>query len=109
SAHQVALNQTELVAQAVNRREPRTFAGASLDRYINRQIFPHTKAELAIPLEIGDRTIGVLDVHSTHEDAFDGNEILVLETLSRQVVVALENARVYEVERAAAEQLRKLS
>jgi signal transduction histidine kinase len=109
SAHKVELRKNELITQAVNRREARMSAGSSLDRCINRQVFPHTRAELAIPLNIGDRTIGVLDVHSTHEDAFDGNELVVLETLSRQIVVALENARVYEIEREAAEQLRELS
>jgi len=49
----------------------------------------------------------VLDVHSTHKDAFAEDEIIVLETLSGQVVVAIENARLYETERRAAEQLRE--
>jgi signal transduction histidine kinase len=107
-AHRVNLAQHQLIAQAVENREPKVCTGLSLENALDRQIFPHTKADLAIPLNIGDRTIGVLDIHSTHEDGFEGTEIMVLETLSRQVAVALENARVYQIERQAAEQLREV-
>jgi signal transduction histidine kinase len=63
---------------------------------------------LVVPLRIGEKAIGVLDVHSTLEDAFDEDEMMVLDTLSGQVSVAIENARAYEMERRAAEQLRDL-
>lgn len=108
SNHSIELKQDHLVGQAIKNLTTQVCAGPSLDRYIDRQLFPHTRAELAVPLKVGRRIIGVLDVHSTHQDAFDGNEVMVLETLSGQVVVAIENARVYAIERQAAEQLREL-
>ncbi len=106
--YRVDLSHDILISQAVKSLKPSMLAGSSLNRHTNRDFFPHTHAELAVPLKIGDRIIGVLDVHSTHEDAFDADEIMVLEILSGQVVVAIENARVYEIERKAAEQLREL-
>lgn len=106
--HRLDLEHNHLVSHAIRNLEPQTSAGASLDHRINRRLFPHTRAELAVPLKIGERIIGALDVHSTQADAFDGNEVMVLETLSGQVVVALENARIYDMERQAAEQLRDL-
>jgi signal transduction histidine kinase len=81
-------------------------AGSNLDALLDRQLFPYTHAELAVPLKIGGRIIGVLDVHSTHKDAFEGDEVMVLETLSGQIVVAIENARLYETERLAVDRLR---
>lgn len=97
-----------LVSQAIRHLKPQTMAGPALSHRIDRDLFPHTRAELAIPLKIGDRAIGVLDVHSTLKDAFEGNEIMVLETLSGQVVVAIENARAYQMEHRAVERLQEL-
>jgi len=105
--HRVNLDQDLLVCQAIHSLEARVCEGPSLDEYTDRRLFPHSRAELAVPLKIGGRTLGVLDVHSTHKDAFAEDEMIVLETLSGQVVVAIENARLYETERRAAEQLRE--
>jgi signal transduction histidine kinase len=106
-AHKVDLGKNHLVSKAIKQLEPQVWAGSSLEESTDRQLFPHTHAELVVPLKIGGRAIGALDVHSTHKDAFEGDEIMVLETLSGQVVVAIENARLYETERRAAEQLRE--
>jgi signal transduction histidine kinase len=106
--HRIDLGQDGLVSRAINTLEPQVVVGSALDTLSNRQMFPFTQAELAVPLKIGDRIIGVLDVHSVHKDAFAGDEIMVLETLSGQIVVAIENARAYKVERQAAQQLREL-
>jgi signal transduction histidine kinase len=106
--HRVNAEQDHLVSRAIKSLEPQMCAGPPLGRCTDCQRFPDTRAELAVPLKVGRRIIGVLDVHSTREDAFGGNEVMVLETLSGQVAVAIENARVYDIERQAAEQLREL-
>jgi GAF domain-containing protein len=43
----------------------------------------------------GDRTFGVLDVHSTKEEAFGAQELKMLQNMVNQVVAALENTRLY--------------
>jgi len=74
-------------------------------RYVN--LYPgevSILSELAVPLRVGDGIIGVLDVQSPQLNAFDENDVLVMETLAGLVVVALENARLYEaMERELAE------
>lgn len=107
-AHRVALDQDHVISQAVKSLAPQLRAGPALRHHVNGALFPHTRAELVVPLNVGGRVIGVLDVHSTHKDAFDGDETMVLETLSGQVAVAIENARVYEIERQTIERLREL-
>ncbi len=107
--YRVDLNQGSLISQAANTLDPHVCAGADLDDYTDRQVFPHTCSELVVPLRIGQRRIGVLDVHSIHEDAFDGDELMILEILAGQVAVAIENARVYEREHQAVEQLREMA
>jgi two-component system NtrC family sensor kinase len=66
-------------------------------RYVN--LYPHeinTLSELAVPLRVGAELVGVLDVQSPKLEAFETNDVLVMETLADQVVVAIENARLYK-------------
>ncbi len=60
------------------------------------ELLPLTRAELAIPLKVGDVTIGALDVQSRIRDAFGKDEIAILQTMADQVAVAIENARLYQ-------------
>jgi signal transduction histidine kinase len=63
-----------------------------------------TQSELAVPIRVGEETVGVLDVQSPHLDAFQENDVIVMETLADQIAVAIENARLYEaVQRELAE------
>ncbi|MBN2003278.1 MAG: PAS domain S-box protein [Anaerolineae bacterium] len=66
-------------------------------RYVN--LYPDrvpTQAELAMPIRRKGDIVGVLDIQSTQRNAFDVEDVRVIETLARQVAVALENARLYE-------------
>ncbi|MEA1978965.1 MAG: GAF domain-containing protein, partial [Chloroflexota bacterium] len=54
---------------------------------------PETRSEMALPLQASDKIIGALDVQSKDPDAFDDEDILVLQTMADQLAVAIENAR----------------
>jgi PAS domain S-box-containing protein len=65
--------------------------------YIN--LYPDampTQSELSVPIRVGDKVVGVLDVQSPLLKAFDGNDLVVMETLANQIAVAIENARLYQ-------------
>ncbi len=55
-----------------------------------------TQAELSVPLKLGQKILGVLDVQSPEINAFDEDDVRVLETLADQVAIAIENARLYQ-------------
>jgi PAS domain S-box-containing protein len=59
-------------------------------------LLPDTRAELAIPLQIGSRLIGILDIQSTQPDAFTQDDLSVLQSLADQVAIAINNAGSYE-------------
>jgi len=55
-----------------------------------------TRSEMAIPILIEDEIIGVLDIHSSLSYAFDQNDEQVMQIISGQIGIAIENARLYE-------------
>ncbi len=74
--------------------------------YKPSDLLPESRSELAVPLKIGDRVIGALDVHDKGRYAFSEDDIVVLETLADQMAVAVENARLFQeaLQRAEREQ-----
>ena len=79
-------------------------------RYLN--YFPdrvRTRAELSLPIRSDGATVGVLDVQSTHVDAFGESDILVLDILSDQLGAAMADVRHYEELRQSEERYRALT
>lgn len=58
-----------------------------------------TRAEVALPLQVGQEIIGVLDIQSDRLAAFDDEDQQVLQTLTNQIAIAIRNARLYELEK----------
>ncbi len=95
-----------LVGYAALHCEPVLVSDVSQDpRYI--RIVPDVRSELAIPLLLKDRCIGVIDLESPELDAFSKREVEILTLLASQAAVAIENARLYEEVRANEERLEK--
>ncbi|MBA3296443.1 MAG: GAF domain-containing protein, partial [Acidobacteria bacterium] len=84
-----------LVGYAALHREAVLVSDVSQDpRYIS--IVPDVRSELAIPLLLKDRCIGVVDLESPELDAFSKRDVEILTLLAAQAAVAIENARLYE-------------
>ncbi len=66
---------------------------------------PETRAEVALPLKMGDRVLGVLDVQSDQPNAFHPNDLLILGALADTIARAVEGARLYMDLRRRADQL----
>jgi PAS domain S-box-containing protein len=71
-------------------------------------LLPETKAETAIPLRVGNRTIGILDIQSTEVDAFTRDDIAILQLLADQIAVGIDNARSYNLAQQAVEEMREV-
>ena len=95
-----------LVGYAALHREAVLVADVSQDpRYI--KLVPDVRSELAIPLLLKDRCIGVVDLESPELDAFSKRDVEILTLLASQAAVAIENARLYEEVRSNEERLEK--
>jgi PAS domain S-box-containing protein len=71
-------------------------------------LLPETRAEAAIPLRIGNRIIGAIDIQAKTSGAFTEDEIAVLQTLADQVAVAIDNARSFELSQEAVMEMREI-
>jgi GAF domain-containing protein/large-conductance mechanosensitive channel len=78
--------------------------GADADLFNNPDL-PDTRSEIAFPLIIRNRVLGVLDIQSDQPQAFSVNDVDVWQTLAGQVAAAIENARLLDESRAALMQL----
>ena len=95
-----------LVGYAALHKEAVLVPDVSQDpRYI--KLVPDVRSELAIPMLLKDRCIGVVDLESPELDAFSKRDVEILTLLASQAAVAIENARLYEEVRANEERLEK--
>ncbi|NWG35545.1 MAG: GAF domain-containing protein [Chloroflexi bacterium] len=91
-------------------KKPRIALDVGADAvYFNNPDLPMTRSEVAIPLVIRDKTLGVLDIQSDQPHAFSLDEIDVLQVLSDQLAAAIENARLLEDTQAALNQVEALT
>ena len=66
-------------------------------RYI--EAVKSARSELAVPLILQNRVVGVLDIESPEPGYFREDQVKLLNLLASQIAIAIENARVYESER----------
>jgi signal transduction histidine kinase/HAMP domain-containing protein len=91
-----------IMAQAVRSREAVVVNDTRKSLiYKQHQDLPRTRSEVAIPLLLGDRLLGVFDLQHDLPDHFDQEEISVLTTLAEQISVGLRNAQLYTEAQAA--------
>jgi sigma-B regulation protein RsbU (phosphoserine phosphatase) len=84
-----------LVGYAALHREAVLVPDVSKDpRYI--KVVEDARSELAVPMLLQDRCIGVFDLESPELDAFSKRDAEILTLLASQAAVAIENARLYE-------------
>lgn len=92
--HRLAVDGTSMVGWTALHGEPRIAWAAGKDpvRFAH-PLLPRTRSEMTLPLIIGGRVLGVLNVQSEKEAAFDQEDMRVLQSIADQVAIAIENAR----------------
>jgi len=106
---QICLGQHEgITGAAVLKKQPVYAPDVSKDpRYVCAA--KSTRSELAIPLMVRDKVVGVLDCQSERLDHFDHETIELLTLFSTHASIALQNAHLYSLERERARQLQAIN
>lgn len=70
--------------------------------WLPNPLLPETIAEIAVPITLGERVLGVLDVQHNRPGRLKQEDVTLLESIASQVAVALQNARLFERTQQAA-------
>lgn len=73
--------------------------------WLPNPLLPDTKAEVAIPIALRDRVIGVLDVQHNVADELNEESVELLQSIANQVAIALENADLFAERRRTNEEM----
>jgi GAF domain-containing protein len=76
--------------------------------WLANPLLPDTAAELAVPLLIGDRLLGVLDVQSDRLNAFTDEDANIQTTLASNIATALQNVYSFNQAQSALAESEKL-
>ncbi|MGE5375085.1 MAG: GAF domain-containing protein, partial [Bacteroidota bacterium] len=107
--HSVGVGSTSIIGRVADHGEYlRIDDVAQEPLYIPNPLLPDTRSQVAIPLRIGTRTVGVIDIQSDEAHAFTEDDISVLQSLADQVAVAIDNARSYQLSQQLIKDLREV-
>lgn len=101
-------NQTP-VSRAVRSRQMVIMNDSQLDPgFAPNPILPQVRAEINIPLLVGERLMGVFSAMSDTPNRFTREDARTFQTLASQVSVALQNAELYAEQAVTVDRLREL-
>jgi len=92
--HRLEIGSVSVIGQVVEQNKTIIARDTAVsDIHRQNEFLPDTRAELAIPLQVGRHIIGALDVQSKDSDSFSPAQVEILETIASQISLAIENRR----------------
>lgn len=110
--HKLKVGQQGIVGYVTGTGKPRIALDVGADAvHFENPLLPETRSEMALPLKVGERIIGALDVQSRQPAAYKEDDVMVLQMMADHLAVTIENGRllnatqqtVHELSSAAAE------
>jgi len=85
-----------LVGRVADTKESILVSDTSQDpNWLSNELLPDTKSEAVVPIFIGNKVLGVLDVQDDVTNDIFTEDVTLLESLASQVAISLNNARQY--------------
>lgn len=107
--HKLAAGQG-LVGRAASTRMPVFIPDVSQARdWKSNPLLPDTKAEIAVPIAIGEQVLGVLDVQHDVTDSLVDGDVQILQSVAYQVAIAIQNARSFDEAKKRGEREAKIN
>jgi HAMP domain-containing protein len=108
--HRLEVGSQTIIGWVIDNNQPKVVSDVSDDTDEFRSEFlPETRSEVAVPLQVGGRVLGALDVQSRESRVFSVQDVEILQTLADQLSAAIQNARLAQTSVVAAERARVLS
>ncbi len=95
--HRLEIAGKSMVALSIREKSPRIVQNTSDEKQrIENPLLPYTRSEIALPLIVGDRVLGALNVQSTRVSDFGLETIETMQNMAGQVAITLENASLFQ-------------
>ncbi len=108
--HNLPVGSQSIIGWVTANGQPRVASDVSHDPiHLKNELLPGTRSEAAVPLQVGGRILGALDVQSLEPHAFSPEDLSILQMLADQLSAAIQNARLAERSALAAERARLIS
>ncbi len=96
NGHKLGIGSKSIVGYVSSRGENLVIEDTSKDAtYYANPLLPETRAEAAIPIKVGERILGVLDVQSVTPYAFHEEVLQTLSILADQLAIAIINTKLF--------------
>jgi len=107
--HRLKVGEVGIVGTVCNTGKPRISLDVGKDTsHLRNPLLSETRSEIALPLKIGLRIIGALDVQSQEMNAFHDEDITILQTMADQIAIAIDNARLFKESQDNLQQLQTI-
>ncbi len=95
--HKLGADEENIVSRVAATGEPRIVQdeGHNVPLF-DSHLLPNTRSRMALPLKVENDIIGVLDVQSDQPQAFDGEDIAIMQILTDQLATAIERTRLLQ-------------
>ncbi|HTX89893.1 MAG TPA: GAF domain-containing protein, partial [Anaerolineales bacterium] len=96
AGHKLKIGSKSIVGFVTGSGEPLIVNDTSREAtYFANPLLPETRSEVAIPLKVGQRILGALDVQSTQPFSFGEEDMSVLRILADQMAIAVINSELF--------------
>lgn len=95
--YKIRVGEAGIVGRVAFMEDARINLDAGTDPvHFNHPYLPDTHSEMALPLKVENRMIGVLDVQSDRPHAFSEDNIAIMQILADQLATAIERTRLLQ-------------
>jgi methyl-accepting chemotaxis protein len=96
--------EQSLVARAARERIGVTVNDVTLaPDFLPNPLLPETRSELAVPMIVGGKVIGVFDIQSEQVGRFSDSDVNIQTTLASQIATSIQNVRSFEQSKSQAD------
>ncbi|MEO1443345.1 MAG: GAF domain-containing protein, partial [Chloroflexota bacterium] len=92
--HSLPVGSLSVIGQATQRQEPIVaIVGGEDSVHRPNDLLPDTRLEVALPLNVGNRNIGALDLQSRFTDVLEDGDLTALQAIADSIAITIDNAR----------------
>jgi GAF domain-containing protein len=108
--YQAPVGDDSMVGWAITNRKPRIAidVGREPMRFTN-PLLPRTRSEMALPLVSGEMIFGAVSVQSEFQDAFDQDDIVVMQGIADSLATSIQNVHLFDESKKSLQEIQALN